>query len=82
MKRSARLTHPVAIVEGITNAVEHPVETAKNFANGAVDTAKAAANADPKAFGQVVGTVALPHTRQKTSGRSFTKTPEAAASTF
>jgi RHS repeat-associated protein len=50
--------HPVATVEGLANAVEHPVDTAKSVVNGAVDTVKAAANGDPRAFGQVVGTVA------------------------
>jgi RHS repeat-associated protein len=50
--------HPIQTVEGIANAVEHPVDTAKAIANGAVDTVKAAANGDPRAFGQVVGTVA------------------------
>lgn len=50
--------HPIATVEGLANAVEHPVDTAKAMVNGAVDTAKAAANGDPRAFGQVVGTAA------------------------
>jgi hypothetical protein len=50
--------HPIQTVQGIANAVEHPVDTAKAIANGAVDTVKAAANGDPRAFGQVVGTVA------------------------
>ncbi len=50
--------HPIQTVEGIANAVEHPVDTAKAIANGAVNTVKAAANGDPRAFGQVVGTVA------------------------
>jgi RHS repeat-associated protein len=50
--------HPIATVEGLANAVEHPVDTAKAMANGAVDTVKAAANGDPRAFGQVVGTAA------------------------
>jgi hypothetical protein len=50
--------HPVATVEGIANAVEHPAEAAKNIVDGAVSTVKAAANGDPRALGQVVGTVA------------------------
>ena len=50
--------HPIATVEGIANAVEHPVDTTKAMVNGAVNTVKAAANGDPRAFGQVVGTAA------------------------
>ena len=50
--------HPIATVESVANAVEHPVDTAKAIANGAVDTVKAAANGDPRAIGQVVGTAA------------------------
>jgi hypothetical protein len=50
--------HPIETVEGLAHAGAHPVETAKTVANGAVDTVKAAANGDPRAFGQVVGTVA------------------------
>lgn len=44
--------------ESVANAVEHPIDTAKIVINGAISTVKAAANGDPKAFGQVVATVA------------------------
>lgn len=50
--------HPIDTVKGIADAVEHPIETAKNVANAAVDTVKAAASGDARAFGQIVGTAA------------------------
>jgi hypothetical protein len=49
--------HPVDTVEGLANAVEHPVATAGAIVNGVVDTAKGVANGDPRAIGQVAGTV-------------------------
>jgi hypothetical protein len=49
--------HPVETVEGIGHAIAHPVETAENVAKAAVDTAKGVANGDPRAIGQVAGTV-------------------------
>jgi hypothetical protein len=52
------VAHPIDTLEGVAHAVAHPVETAKNAANGAVETVKAAASGDPRALGQIVGTVA------------------------
>jgi hypothetical protein len=49
--------HPVDTVEGIANAVAHPVDTAEKIVNGAIDTAKGVVNGDPRAIGQVAGTV-------------------------
>jgi hypothetical protein len=48
----------VDTAESVANAVEHPIDTAKIVINGAISIVKAAANGDPKAFGQVVATVA------------------------
>jgi len=67
--------HPIGTVEGIANAAEHPVDTAKNIANGVVDTVKAAANGDPRAFGQVVGTVAaVAYTAENVKIRAYENT--------
>ena len=62
-------------VEGVANAVEHPVDTAKSVVNGAVDTVRAAANGDPRAFGQVVGTVAaIAYTAENVKVRAYENT--------
>jgi len=49
--------HPIDTVESIGHAIAHPLDTAENIAKGAVDTAKGVASGDPRAIGQVAGTV-------------------------
>jgi len=50
--------HPIGTVQGLGNGAFHPVATARNIATAAVSTSEAAASGDPRAFGQVVGTLA------------------------
>jgi RHS repeat-associated protein len=51
------VTNPVQTVKGVANAVAHPVDTAVAVKDAVVQTTNAALSGDPKAIGQVVGTV-------------------------
>ena len=52
------VSHPLNTALALGNAVTHPFDTANAIGNAAVATGKAALSGDPRALGQVTGTVA------------------------
>jgi RHS repeat-associated protein len=51
------VSHPIDTGSAIISAAAHPINTATAIGNAVVDTGKAALSGDPKALGQVAGTV-------------------------
>jgi RHS repeat-associated protein len=49
--------HPVDTVVGIGKSLTHPIDTAVAIKNSVVETGRAALSGDPRALGQVTGTV-------------------------